>query len=338
MNAFVTLDYELYFGSRTGTPQRCLFDPVDALLRVVNRYGIKLTLYVDVAYIDVAGRLFGERESVREVKEHLAALSRQGHDLQLHLHPHWYYSAYAGGNWRINESKYKLSDLSRRDAIDVIERGCDVIATLSGGKPVSFRAGGWCIEGFSSLSDTFYGAGVRVDSTVYPGGRNTSLTQGYDFRAAPVLPSWRFERDPLVPAKDGRFFELPISAIPMSPLFYWKRVADKIARKPLESGFGDGVPTQMPLSQLWTTLTRGAVSVASIDGPKAVMLDRALDYQKHHLGDDSNFVTLSHPKALTRAGLSAFERFLSERRAVLEFLTVRDWWLKKVPFQSTTMS
>lgn len=338
MNAILTLDYELYFGKRTGTPQKCLFEPTQALLCILNRLDIKATFFVDTAYLDTAGKIDKERADIDKIKQHLSMLSEQGHDIQLHLHPHWYYSLHANGHWKIDESKYKLSDLPHDEAVEVIKRGSNLILDISEGKPVAFRAGGWCIDGFPSLADTFYESGIRVDSTIYPGGYNQSLTQGYDFRSAPRLADWQFEDDPLQPARVGRFMELPISAFPIKPYFYWRRVIDKLLKTDTEASLGDGVPTKMSRSQLLYMLSFGATSVASIDGPKAALLPQALRYQSRCLGSSSSFVMLGHPKAFTRSGLQVLDQFLCDHREHLRFCSVEEWLAIKSGKSANTVS
>lgn len=51
MNAILTLDYELFMSNKTGTPQKCLFEPMDALVRMLDKFHIKANIFVDVAYI-----------------------------------------------------------------------------------------------------------------------------------------------------------------------------------------------------------------------------------------------------------------------------------------------
>ena len=51
MNCFITLDYELFLGEKTGTVDGCLVKPMDALLRVLDKYGIKANVMVDAAYL-----------------------------------------------------------------------------------------------------------------------------------------------------------------------------------------------------------------------------------------------------------------------------------------------
>lgn len=51
MNVFFTIDYELFLGGNTGTVRNCLIRPLNALTELLDKYQIKLTLFVDAAYL-----------------------------------------------------------------------------------------------------------------------------------------------------------------------------------------------------------------------------------------------------------------------------------------------
>ena len=51
MNLILSLDYELFFGARHGTAQRCLIEPCQALLKITERVGAKLAFFVDAGYL-----------------------------------------------------------------------------------------------------------------------------------------------------------------------------------------------------------------------------------------------------------------------------------------------
>ena len=51
MNIYLTFDYELYFGERTGTARNCIFHPTQLLKEVADKHNIKLVQFVDIGYI-----------------------------------------------------------------------------------------------------------------------------------------------------------------------------------------------------------------------------------------------------------------------------------------------
>ena len=326
LKAFITLDYELFFGSQTGSPSKCLFEPTEALLGVLDRHEVSATFFVDVAYLDNAAKYDECRDDVYAVVNHLRSLQSRGHELQLHIHPHWYYSVYESGQWRIDTSKYKLADLSPEKAVDVVNACCKNFTEIAGINPLAYRAGGWCIDGFSAFSEALYQSGVRVDSTIYAGGRSSSNVQGYDFRGAPDATAWRFGEDPLIIDSAGRFTELAISSVKLSQMFYWKMLVRKLIGGTHHKSFGDGRPTSMSSRQLAEYLLKGSYSVGSIDGAKAALLDAVFLTHTKKFGCGSEFVLLGHPKALTRSSLQSLDDFLMRKSGALNFSTVRSWY------------
>ena len=98
MNITLTLDYELYFGKETGTVYKSIIKPTEKLLSVLDRYNIKAVFFVDVGFIKRLDFFSTDHPELRKdyelITSQLNQLSRQGHDLQLHIHPHWENSFY----------------------------------------------------------------------------------------------------------------------------------------------------------------------------------------------------------------------------------------------------
>ena len=46
----ITLDYELYF-NRSGTAQKCIIEPTDLLLGILDKHDIRATFFVDSGYV-----------------------------------------------------------------------------------------------------------------------------------------------------------------------------------------------------------------------------------------------------------------------------------------------
>ena len=60
MNLFLTFDYELFFGSSTGTVQKCLIEPTNRLLEMARKHKVSMTFFVDIGYIIALERQFNE--------------------------------------------------------------------------------------------------------------------------------------------------------------------------------------------------------------------------------------------------------------------------------------
>ena len=59
MKTLLTFDYEVYFGARTGSVERCLLDPTDALARVAAKHAAPLVFFVDAGYLLALRREMG---------------------------------------------------------------------------------------------------------------------------------------------------------------------------------------------------------------------------------------------------------------------------------------
>ena len=83
MNTLITLDYELFFGDKSGTVDNCILKPTDKLLAVLDKHNIKGTFYVDVGYLSRSDELGYDQESTELVKKQLQFLTKQGHDMDV---------------------------------------------------------------------------------------------------------------------------------------------------------------------------------------------------------------------------------------------------------------
>jgi hypothetical protein len=328
MKILLTLDYEVYFGRRTGTVERCLLEPTRALLAVAGRHGARLAFFVDAGFIlrlrDEMRRSAHLREQHDAICRQVGALARAGHEIQLHVHPHWEGSRWTEAGWEIDVERFALHAFDPAAIDDIIGRYAGVLRELAGGEAAfAYRAGGWVIQPFARLRAALLRHGVTLDSTVFPGGHNAGRVQPYDFRDAPARSKWRFEHDPLVEDACGAFLELPIASHRLRPDFFWRFAALKKLGGARHRAFGDGHAIAMEGGDLLRKLLRPTTSVVSMDGYKASFLEAAAaDYAARGMGD---FVVIGHPKALTPYSLERLDAFLAKGREVVGYAGYRDW-------------
>ena len=318
MKTVLTLDYEVFFGRRTGTVARTLLEPTEALLKVADRHGAKMAFFVDAGFIlrlreemKSAPALRGEHDAVCRQVERLA---HAGHEIQLHIHPHWEDSRWEEGGWRMDVSRYALHAFDPDAIRGIVSRYSGVLRELAGPRSAyAYRAGGWVIQPFHKLRDALRDTGVTIDSTVYAGGRSDGATQPYDFQGAPAKSRWRFDADPLVEDPNGAFLEVPIASRRLTPAFFWRFAAVKKLGGARHRAFGDGAAIAMESGDLVRKLLTPTTSVVSMDGYKSSFLERAADdYRRRGLED---FVVIGHPKALTPFSLERLDAFLGSGRA-----------------------
>lgn len=323
----ITLDYELFFGRRTGTVEHCLLRPLESLKQVVDRHGVKLTLFVDAGYlVRLQQQAVGApalHDDLARVSDQLRMLVEQGHDVQLHIHPHWEDSSYRDGAWHIDTTRYRLHDFDREECLRIVGDYKRVLTEIVGDRVFAYRAGGWCLQPFAPIGEALSQHGVWLDSTVYFNGHSLDDIRGFDFRQAPRLTRWRFDEDPLQPTDAGRFLEVPISACRVSPLFYWKLAFLKKFARGAYKAYGDGQAMVANAAYYRALLTRPSHSVASIDGAKAGLLETAYR-QLGEMEGERIFNVMGHPKALTPDSLRRLDRFL-KRHPELESVTLQSF-------------
>lgn len=315
MNIFITLDYELFFGRNSGTQERSIIQPTNRLLDVLGKYGVKASFFVDSGYLlklEQYRKGFPLLESdYQNIVEQLRRLSSDGHDIQLHIHPHWEDSYYDGDRWVIDTTRYRIHDFSKDDVVDLIRRYKNVLTSLTGTEPFAYRAGGWCIQPFKHLMDALRLNNVWLDSTLFQNGKNDSDTHFFDFMGMPDKTMWRFENDPLIENPHGYFTEIPISSYRVSPLFFWKLAFYKKFGSDKHKSFGDGSAAGGSRLDKLRMLTRYTDSVVSIDGYKASYLSKSF-VQFLKKSDHSNFVIIGHPKAMSEYSLDRLEQFIQK--------------------------
>lgn len=326
MNTFITLDYELFFGRNVGTVEKCLLQPTEKLLGILDASNVKATFFVDIGMLVRAEELNVWQDEARKVENHLKELAELGHDLQLHIHPHWERATYNNG-WVFDHNFYKLADFSKVEAGKIVAKYADKLNRLRAGSGIAraFRAGGWCIQPFSHFSESLREAGITLDSTVYEGGYNPSEIQGFDFRQSPKANVWRFSDDPLIEKEDGHFLELPISSVAVWPTFYWGFVAARFLGSDAHKSLGDGSPTPISRLNLLRLLLLPTKTVASIDGYKASLLDSYRRQVARTFGAGSNLVLIGHPKAFTEFSLGKLSDYIEKTLEKDTFQTLDSW-------------
>jgi hypothetical protein len=232
-------DYELYFGENFLSEREVLIDPTQRILEAFEEEGIPMTLFADVASVWRYHSLKVESDYILLFEEQLRQAIHQGHDVQLHLHPHWMTSTFDGKKWEMDESKFKLSDIgyvgrktqSLESADELIKRGKEYLERLL--RPidpsyqcVAFRAGGYGIQpNEKELIIALLSAGFKIDSSIVPGMFFKSNVNQIDFRRVPSKFPYRIGTRYGIDQEDSQgIFEIPIAAYSES---FWETLIDR---------------------------------------------------------------------------------------------------------------
>lgn len=310
-----------------------MIEPASRLLDIFSRHGCRATFFVDAGFIlrlEESARACDEaRADYSAICAQLREIAACGHDIQLHVHPHWEDTSYVNGRWQMLAGRFRLHDFPPQERIDICLKYAAVLKMFARNQINAFRAGGWCLQPFSEISDALKAAGIRVDSTVFRGGYNSSSTHFFDYRAAPDKSVYRFGTDPVKMEEGGGFIELPIADIRVSPLFYWNFAFHKFLAGDKHRAFGDGQAIPNNKRQIVRLLTRPSHSVVSCDGFKSSLLQKAFRQQLKKYGNEGSFVVIGHPKAATPYSLERLENFVRENSehdfiAISEHPAVKD--------------
>ena len=335
MKIFLTYDYELFFGSKPGTVKNSIIRPVKKLLKIADLYNINYNFFVDVGYLIKLNELTNKKNKIslkqdfNSIYNNLKLLMTKGHDLQLHIHPHWEDSTYHNDTWKLNTSKYRLHEFDNIDIINIITKYKNFLEEIKEDKISAFRAGGWSIQPFNLIKQGLIKNDILIDSTVFKGGYYNSNYQYYNFKSTPNKDYWKFENDPLKEDKEGKFIELPISSIKLSPRFYIYYSLIKLLKLKHHKPFGDGNPIQPSSKNILNFFTKSSISPVSLDGFKSkYILNSVIENQKLFGQQNSIFVAIGHPKAQTNYSLKNLEKFIRNNRNE-EFFTY-DYFLKYI--------
>lgn len=189
MQIFLTLDYELFSGSNPGTVENTILLPTRKLLEVADRYDAKFVFYVDSGYLErlktYCDRYPQARADYDAVTEQIRMLDAQGHDIELHIHPHWEDCTYDEEGWHMDTSRFRIHSFTQAQIEEIVYRYKKALTDIVGEKVFAYRAGGWCLQPFAKLGPALKKNGIWLDSTVYEEGLNSSQTHYYDFRGMP---------------------------------------------------------------------------------------------------------------------------------------------------------
>lgn len=332
MNIYITLDYELYLGRKTGTPENCLFRPMSAIMDMLDKTGTKLTVFVDGAYLYRMNEIKVNNPSIQkdllDVASNLQEISERGRSVQYHFHPQWLYSTYdADKGWIMDMDHYKLSDVPEERLLIAFKEGKDLIEKAIGKELFAFRAGGYSLCSYTCYGKLFDSNGIKIDSSVLPGKSSNSRFQVYDYRNTPLKSVYNFREDVCEESKnseEGDFAEIPISCIPGKlKLNYWINLfLQKISRKKKSyrlgaaKRYGDGLSVSSEASKvdeylnILKTLFEKEIIVASADSLSGSIFDVYTYLSKQSV---NNMVIIGHPKAASEASIKNLERFIDEK-------------------------
>ncbi|MEO0575376.1 MAG: hypothetical protein AAF004_07925 [Pseudomonadota bacterium] len=304
-------DYELFFHD-SGSISHCLVEPSELLCAFARQHSASITFYVDAGMVSRMRELSQAHPAVSkmhdEVRAHIEQLARLGHDIALHVHPHWEDTHWRDDRWDFGGARYRLDEFTQEEATAIVKKYAGVLSDLTTEPLSSYRAGGFCIEPFEYVGAALSELGIDVDSSVVPGAVLRDADKGFDFSRAPGSPWWQFDDSPLKPTSDGAFLEIPVTPMKLPFFHYWQRLFARLAKSaPGVASGGEGVSKRLGATEVVRRLLGGGrVSESSSDGPKAAQL------MQHGAHDTQRVLwqVMGHPKLLTPTALTHLNAFI----------------------------
>ncbi len=351
----LSFDHELSLGAVNDSYAADLFAPCEQLLDLADSHHVQITLFTDVLSARQF-RAWDVPEFYETYESQIRDAIRRGHDVQLHLHPHWLTTTFREGRFYPSH-KYSLDDYRNtpypNDIYGIVEQGVKYLNELC--RPIkgdyrciAFRAGGYALASSADkILAALWSNGVKIDSTIAKGFRFESSLAKVDFSKMPRRANWFIPLSgPLSSCSAKGIFEVPIVTTNRNPLnnlpFLLKRVLYR-GRRP-RTGEGLHV-THTTLSQKLKRLMPFSAWMLSFDSPcisASNLLDILSKYLSMHSEENVIFAsTIAHPKSMNTDNfkiLSDFIQLATEKyKDTLEFCSFQDI-LKKIETHDSSCS
>jgi hypothetical protein len=336
ITCLITFDYELSLGRNFFPPDEVLFKPTEQVLEICSRLNCPVTFFPDVCSV-WAHRKFDLDEYADSFESQMKEALSSGHDVQLHLHPHWLASSFENSQWLISTDKMYLHELDFGNGPDSVEvlvsRGVKYLNDLL--RPIksnydcfAFRAAGSALQPRENeIIGALLNSGIRMDVSVTKFLTLNLDTVKINYRNVPPSSIWRMlpESGLSVEAKSG-LLEVPIATF-QSGLgtrigFLWRRARSikqmrgmTLSRARSQSRLAN---IRTMLLQNLRYLTGNPWYILSCDTKGfngKMLLDGFRQYVARHGGEKVVYVTMmNHPKLMFDYQMKMLEDFIIQTR------------------------
>ena len=325
-----TFDYEM-FSKRSGSVDNCLIKPVNALQKVFREYGIHATFFVDAVFLERIKKEDTLEQEYIKITDQLLSLLKDGHRIELHIHPHWRYAVFDNSEFFIRDVRhFNIMNFSEKEINELILSGVQLLNGIIKKynpkyKMIAYRGGGWCIQPFKKIAPVLKKAGIFLDSTVAKGYKKDSGFQYYDFLSAPDKEYYFFEEDPVKEVKTWSFLEIPITTYRL-PLFLKLRraVSKRLLNIEEKKIYGDGEGLIIEDHSNNGTITKKIIkeyfldyNMLSLQNIIPEIFIKIVQIQKRDI-----FNIISHPKNLSKLSISGIRKLADT--GDYTFMTLKD--------------
>jgi hypothetical protein len=327
IECILTLDYEIY-GDGTGSLKQLVYRPAERFRETCENFKARFVVFADVAELEMI-EAYGADPAIGAVREQVRQFYENGFEVGLHIHPWWYNATWVSGQWRLDSNEYNLCLLAEERIAEIIDRALTYLRGVLGEPgftPLCFRAGHLLFQPTQPAARLLAIRGVRVDSSVYKGGRWRQQQMDYR-RALENGYLWGFADRADVPDTAGPLLECPIytEMVPAWRIVTAKRLG--LQRKAASAAGGRG----RILSRLRDALRRQPLKLDFCQmsiRELTRMFDRVVREDEQDPASFRPVVAIGHTKDLTDFDtVEAFLAYLDRRGiAVSTFEAVYRRW------------
>ena len=172
----LTHDWELR-GDGSGDIEQIQFAPRRTLLEIYRKHGAATTFLPDLMQQLRFRTLAANHPKLKILAdswdEHVREAYRQGHDIQLHLHPQWLNGQYENGRWLL-KGDWSILNYDREAACAMLADGQQYLENLlqpidSSYHCLAFRAGGLAAAPSDHLFKSLASLGIQLDVSIAGG-------------------------------------------------------------------------------------------------------------------------------------------------------------------------
>jgi len=332
----ITFDYELSLGRNFLPPEMVLFEPTRQVLDLCAKLFCPTTFFPDVCSV-WAHRKYGLNEYADSFESQMKDTLLAGHDVQLHLHPHWLASKFENKEWLISTNKMYLHELpfdnNPYSAGALVRRGISYLDELL--RPVkadyscfAFRAAGSALQPHENeIIRMLLESGIKMDVSVTKFLTLKLDTVKIDYTSVPARSIWRMspESGTKSEAAEG-LLEVPIatfqSGLGARTGFLWRRAISikqmrgtTISRAKHQNRFAN-IRTLIMQNLRYVTGNPWYILSCDTKGFNSKMLmDGFRQYIDRHEGEETVYVTMmNHPKLMFDYQMKMLEDFIVQTR------------------------
>jgi len=343
LKILLAFDHEIPLGGINSTYDDAIFNPTDRIIESANKHGFKINLFTDILCASAFKKnKINEFYSKYTLQLHKALLT--GHDVQLHIHPHWVDTQFDNESFKPSVS-FRLADFANKpypyNIEGIIETAIEELKFVClKAKPDyicnSYRAGGYNLSPETErILTSLYKNGIRIDSSIVKGFYYKSALTEINFKNFHFEGNWKIPLSgPIEDISKEGLFEVPIASKPAGMMTNIKHLYFKILYR--KHGYSSGKPIHSgnvkkidKLKFLFSTRPLGFDIISLKPKDLVNILSCYINSQKYT--EDIIVSTVSHPKNMGQYSVQLMEEFVKrvkDKYPDVEFCTFTDIYNK----------